>query len=97
MTATVTAVSAPQAKKLAILAPLLALSLSLVADVATNKLGADRTSRTIAGAMILMLMLALLAEASPSIAAGFAWLVIVTALFVTGDPAWSQLSKLTRP
>lgn len=87
-------VSAASAKRLSILAPAVAAGMAIAAGWSDNRLKID-TSRVLAGMVILMLMLSLMAEATPPIAAGFAWLIILTALFVTGEPVWNLAQKLT--
>ena len=87
-------VSAAQAKRLAITAPAVAAGMALIAGLADESLNIE-TARVLAGMVIAMVLLALMAEASPELAAAFAWLLIVTALFVTGEPAWRQLGILS--
>lgn len=55
------------------------------------------SSRIGFGVFIALVLLLLLAEASPELAAGFATLMLLTALFVEGGPLWDTLSKDTKP
>lgn len=87
-------VGTAQAKKLAISVPVAVAVLSFVASISGNAPEIS-TPRVVAGMFVLMLMLSMMAEPAPAISAGFAWLILTTAFFVTGEPAWTAVSKLT--
>ena len=87
-------VGTAQAKKLALTAPIACAVLAFVASI-SGEAPEIQMGRVLIGVVILMVLLSLMAEAAPSIAAGFAWLILTTAFFVTGEPAWTALSKLT--
>lgn len=87
-------VSGAQAKRLAIMVPLAAAVLAFAANLSGAAPEIDMP-RVLAGTVILMVILAVLAEGAPSISAGFAWVILVTAFFVTGEPAWRALASLT--
>lgn len=53
------------------------------------------SSRIGYGVFIAMALLSLLAEFAPSVAATFAMLILATAVFVYGGPAFELLAKLT--
>lgn len=88
------AVSGGQAKRLAVTVPVACAVLAFVASV-SGQAEDINMPRVLAGTLVLAVLLALMAEAAPSIAAGFAWLILVTALFVTGEPAWTALANVT--
>jgi len=87
-------VTSAQAKRLALVAPLAAAVLAFVADT-TGARDVDM-SKVLAGMTVLMILLSLLAEGAPGLAAGFAWLVLITAMFVLGGPAWESIARLTK-
>lgn len=83
--------SSAGAKRAAILGPVAAVILAYVANTAGTR--RYDMGRVVTGALIVMVLLSLLAEASPPVAGGFAALLIVTGFFVLGEPAWSALQK----
>lgn len=87
-------VSGGQAKRLAITVPVACAVLAFAASLSGQAPGINMP-RVLAGSVILSVLLALMAEGAPSIAAGFAWVILVTALFVTGEPAWRALANMT--
>lgn len=67
--------------------------LSAVAIVSkTSELPGPRIA---VGVFVSGVMLSALAEVAPALAAGFGALMLVTAMFVLGGPAWAGISKIT--
>lgn len=53
--------------------------------------------RVAAGAVVVGVILATLAEPAPQVAAGLAVLMLTTAAFVLGGDAWAGISAITAP
>lgn len=93
-----------KAKRLALLSTGAAAGLAVVSGLVQSRerkfgKGPDQfdPARIVAGALILAVILTLMAEVAPPVAGGFALLVLVTALFVVGEPAWQALGAIVQP
>lgn len=84
-----------QARNLVLVGTFGAAGVTALGQVTRTK--ALPSSRLLVGAAAAALILSLVLEVSPDLAAGLAALMLVTALFVLGGPAWSGIAAITSP
>lgn len=80
-----------QAKRLIIISMLVAGGLASISEFAERDLPRLRIAL---GVVIGGILLAVIAELSPSLAAGFAALILVTSTLVLGRSAWDRISNV---
>jgi len=75
-------------------AVIIAATSTLVAQELNHK--ELKYARTLLGAMGVGLGLSLTATASPEVANGLAWLIIITSVLVNGQPIFDRISQATK-
>jgi hypothetical protein len=90
------AMSQVSAKRLVVVGTIGAGVLTLVAAY-RNPNPKRQPFRVVLGVFIAGVLLAVLAEVAPSLAAGFSMLMLATAAFVVGGDAWAGITAITAP
>jgi hypothetical protein len=84
--------SVPQSKRYIVVAT---VGTGVLSTIAVYRRGDTPSPRLAAGVLASGVMLAVLAEVAPSLAGGFALLMLTTAVFVVGGDAWQGISNAT--
>ena len=79
-----------RAKRIILLAIIVAGTIAFVRQAAEGEIPSVRIA---VGGFVALIMLTLIAEAAPEVAAGFAMLTLVSSIFVTGEPALSAITS----
>jgi hypothetical protein len=82
----------PDAKRLVVVS---AVGTGVLTSIAMYRQGKVPTPRIAVGVLAAGVILATAAEVAPEIAAGFAVLMLTTAVFVVGGDAWAGVSAAT--